>query len=111
LGRWPKTRVRYFVGDGVEELRRQRDRSLDVVFVDMEKTRYPLGFRAALPKLRRGGLLIADNVLWSGRVVRPAEDPATLALQRFTRLITASPRLETVIHPLRDGVSVSLKLE
>lgn len=103
------SRVRFHVGDGVQELRRQRNGSQDVVFIDMEKTRYPLGLRAAMPKLRAGGLLIADNLLWGGAVTRPAKDASTRGLQRFTKLITASPRLSTVIHPIRDGVSVSLK--
>jgi caffeoyl-CoA O-methyltransferase len=75
----------------------------------MEKSRYPLGFRAALPRLRKGGLLIADNVLWSGRVMRPPTDESTRGLQEFTRLVTTSPKLFTVIHPIRDGVSVTLK--
>jgi caffeoyl-CoA O-methyltransferase len=77
--------------------------------MDMEKSRYPLGFAAALPRLRRGGLLIADNVLWSGEVLKPSQDPATRGLVEFTRLITSSKHLQTVIHPIRDGVSVSLK--
>jgi predicted O-methyltransferase YrrM len=104
------SRVRYHVGDGVDFIGKEANASLDVVFIDMEKSRYPRGLKAALPKVRRGGLIIADNVLWSGDVLRPARDAATRGLKEYTRLVTSSSALSTVIHPIRDGVAVSLKI-
>ncbi len=101
-------RVRIEVGDAVEIIDRQRG-AFDICFIDCEKARYPLAYEKALPKLRTGGLLIADNVLWSGRVIRRSEEPSTLGIQRFTHLITTNPSLMTTILPLRDGVSISLK--
>jgi predicted O-methyltransferase YrrM len=67
--------------------------------------------RAAVPRLRRGGLLVADNVLWSGRVARKAAqgDANTRGIQEFNRLLYASHELEPVIVPLRDGVAVARK--
>jgi caffeoyl-CoA O-methyltransferase len=96
------------VGDAIEWIDREEG-NFDILFIDCEKARYPLAFEKALPRLRTGGLLIADNVLWSGRVVRASEDPSTEGIQRFSRLIASDARLITTILPLRDGVSISLK--
>jgi caffeoyl-CoA O-methyltransferase len=104
------SRVEFRVGDGLALLKKERRSSQDLVFIDMDKAQYPDAYRAAIPALRAGGLLTADNVLWSGEVLRPSRDRSTRALQQFTRLVTSNPRLRTVIHPIRDGVSVSLKL-
>ena len=77
----------------------------------MDKRQYPEVFPLALSRLRRGGLLVADNALWFGRVVRLTRpDADTRGIQEFNRLTHSPPELHTVIVPLRDGVSVSLKL-
>lgn len=67
---------------------------------------------AALPKLRRGGLLVTDNTLWSGKAARPAatDDKYTLGVQEFDRFVYASKDLYPVLVPLRDGVTVCRKL-
>ncbi|MGH8102895.1 MAG: O-methyltransferase, partial [bacterium] len=83
----------------------------DMIFVDIDKEDYPKAFRAAVPKLRVGGLLMADNVWWHGAVADAADQSAdTRAIREFTRLIHETPGLVTSIFPVRDGVSVSLKL-
>ncbi len=82
----------------------------DIVFCDIDKEGYPDVPAAALPKLRQGGLLIFDNTLWFGRVVDRAQDKATAAIQRLNLELGGRPDLATTIVPLRDGVSVSLKL-
>jgi caffeoyl-CoA O-methyltransferase len=83
----------------------------DLIFNDVDKHQYPDALRAALPKLRRGGLLITDNTLWSGKAARPAsaDDAATLGVQEFNRLVYASLELYPVLIPLRDGVTVCRK--
>jgi caffeoyl-CoA O-methyltransferase len=101
-------RVEINVGDAFQIVEGQPG-PFDLILVDCEKARYPLAFEKALPKLRSGGLLIGDNVLWSGRVLSPSEEPSTIGIQQFTRLITADHRLLTTILPLRDGVSISMK--
>ncbi len=83
--------------------------TFDIVFIDMDKARYPLAFHKALPKLRVGGLLMADNVLWFGKVLEKNPDEDTKGILEFTRLIATTPSLSTTIIPLRDGVSVSVK--
>ncbi|GBC78429.1 Putative O-methyltransferase [bacterium HR08] len=102
-------RVRILVGDAVKLLD-QVEGEFDLIFNDVDKHQYPDVFRKAVPRLRRGGLLVADNVLWGGRVARGETDPDTLAIREFNRLIFSAPDLLTTIIPLRDGVSVSLKL-
>ncbi len=97
------------VGDAHELIDRQRG-PFDIIFIDCEKARYPDACEKALPKLRPGGLLLADNVLWFGEVIKRSEDPSVLGIQRFTHRIVNDPGLFTTILPLRDGVSISLKL-
>ena len=82
----------------------------DIIFNDVDKHQYPAVFRKALPRLRTGGLLITDNVLWSGRVLEQNPDADTKGILRYTKLVTSSKQLHTTIIPLRDGVSVSVKL-
>jgi len=83
----------------------------DLIFNDVDKQQYPASFRVAVPKLRRGGLFISDNTLWSGKAARPAapDDMDTQGIQEFNRLVYASKELYPVLIPLRDGVTVCRK--
>lgn len=81
----------------------------DLIFIDVDKHQYPAALRKALPRLRRGGLLITDNTLWSGRVAKRAADRKTRAIQQFNRQVYSSRKLFPVIIPLRDGVAVCRK--
>jgi caffeoyl-CoA O-methyltransferase len=93
-------------GPALETLR-TLDGPFDLVFLDADKENYPGYLELAVPLLRPGGLLVADNVLWSGRVVDEAEqEEATRALRRYNDLVVADPRLEPVLLTVRDGVSV-----
>ncbi|PYX87758.1 MAG: hypothetical protein DMG68_10645 [Acidobacteria bacterium] len=76
----------------------------------MDKEDYPRVFRLAGPRLKKGGLFVTDNVLWSGRVAEPNPTEATTkAIVEFNRLLYASPDLFTTILPIRDGVAVAVK--
>lgn len=101
-------RIHILIGDALE-LIDQVPGKFDLIFNDVDKAQYPAVFRKALPRLRRGGLLVADNALWSGRVTRKADDSATRGIQRFNRLIYSSRELFPVIVPLRDGVAICRK--
>jgi caffeoyl-CoA O-methyltransferase len=101
-------RIRVLVGDALDLLRREKG-PFDIIFCDVDKQQYPESFRIALPRLKRGGLLIADNTLWSGRVARKADTKDTQGIQRFNKLCYASRELYPVIVPLRDGVSICRK--
>jgi predicted O-methyltransferase YrrM len=82
----------------------------DIILNDIDKVDYPEAFRKAIPRLKKGGLLITDNVIWSGRVVEKNPDRSTQGILQFNKLIYESTDLLTTIIPLRDGVSVSLKI-
>lgn len=80
---------------------------LDLVFLDGDKRGYPEYFRRLAGRLRPGGLLLADNVLWDGKVNRPGRlDPDVAALRAYNDLLAGDDRFETVVFPLRDGLSV-----
>lgn len=80
----------------------------DFVFLDADKENYVNYYEAVLPRLRRGGLIVADNVLWSGRVLAPKKitDRAVVA---FNKHVRRDPRVECVMLPVRDGVSLIRK--
>ena len=103
-------RINVQVGDALELLKKTPGK-FDLIFNDVNKDQYPDALRVALPKLKRGGLFITDNTLWSGKAARPAgaEDAATLGVQEFNRLVYASKELYPVLIPLRDGVTVCRK--
>ena len=104
-------RIDVRVGNALELLKKASGK-FDLIFNDVDKHQYPDALRAALPKLRRGGLLITDNTLWSGKAARPAapDDIHTQGVQEFNRLVYASKELYPVLIPLRDGVTVCRKL-
>jgi len=102
-------RIKIRVGDALEILSEQKQ-EFDIIFCDIDKEDYPRALRLALPRLRRGGLLVADNVLWSGRVAERAPvDDSTRAIQEFNRLLYNSSGLFATILPLRDGLAVAVK--
>ena len=100
--------VEFRQGDALE-LIAQTEGPFDIIFCDIDKESYPEALSLSLPRLRPGGLFIADNVRWSGRVVSSSNDPDTVGIQTFNKALYAHPELTTTIIPLRDGVSVSLK--
>ncbi|MGH9484045.1 MAG: O-methyltransferase [Terriglobales bacterium] len=87
--------------------------AFDLIFIDHEKTQYLDALHAAVPRLRPGGLLLADNVLWRGLVADPPTNPPdkdTEAIRAFNLAFYADPRLEgQTILPLRDGVALARK--
>jgi caffeoyl-CoA O-methyltransferase len=104
-------RIKVQTGDAIA-LMKKAPGKFDFIFNDIDKYQYPDALRAALPKLKRGGLLVTDNTLWSGKVARPAapDDKHTLGIQEFNRLVYTSKELYPVLIPLRDGVTVCRKL-
>ncbi|MEW5975449.1 MAG: O-methyltransferase [Acidobacteriota bacterium] len=101
--------VDYRVGDALSLLD-QEPGPFDLILNDIDKEEYPQAFQKAVPKLRKGGLLITDNVLWHGRVVSGDAQPSTQGVLEFNRLAHSSPEVHTTVIPLRDGVALSLKL-
>lgn len=103
------SRVTLKTGDALELLSEEKQQ-FDIIFNDVDKEDYPRVLRLVPPRLRKGGLFVTDNVLWSGRVVQKKNaDARTRAIQEFNRALYASPDFYTTILPIRDGVAVALK--
>jgi predicted O-methyltransferase YrrM len=101
--------VRYHVAEAVETLR-ATDGPFDLIFNDINKRDYPASIDVILPKLRRGGVLIMDNLLWSGRILDPVDQsPDTEGVRAVTRRIMESPDWIASIVPVRDGVLVAYR--
>jgi caffeoyl-CoA O-methyltransferase len=102
--------VRYRVGEAVEALRESTDGPFDVVFNDIDKHAYPDSLPVIESRLRPGGLLIIDNMIWHGAIF-DADDrsPNNEGVREFTRRITRSPDWITSLLPLRDGLIVAMR--
>src|ERR1700678_34708 len=102
------SRINVSTGDALELLSEHKQ-EFDIIFNDVDKEDYPRVLRLALPRLRKGGLFVTDNVLWSGKVAQKNPDSKTKAILEFNRLLYSSPDLFTTILPIRDGVAVAIK--
>ena len=102
-------RVTLHTGDALEVLSEQKQQ-FDIIFNDVDKEDYPRVLRLVAPRLRKGGLFITDNVLWSGRVAEKNPKTAqTKAILEFNRQLYSSADFFTTILPIRDGLAVALK--
>ena len=102
-------RITIKTGDALELLSEEKQ-LFDIIFCDVDKEDYPRVVKLAVPRLRKGGLFVADNVLWSGKVAqKDSPEASTKAIQEFNRLVYNSPDLFTTILPIRDGVAVAVK--
>jgi len=88
------------------------NKEFDIVFLDADKSNYINYMELIIPKLKTGGLLISDNVLWSGKVLKKAEknDLDTITLKRYNEALKSHSNLEKVLLPIRDGLSLSRKI-
>jgi caffeoyl-CoA O-methyltransferase len=103
--------IRVETGDALTLLKKTTG-EFDLIFNDINKCEYPDAAKVALPRVRRGGLFITDNTLWSGKAARKAKagDADTRGVQELNRLVHESKDLFSVLIPLRDGVTVCRKL-
>mgnify|MGYP000479246774 FL=1 len=85
------------------------DLKFDLIFIDADKENYINYFEMIVPKMNKGGIILSDNVLWSGKVLEPLQknDLSTKILLEFNQLLKNDPRVETVLLPIRDGLTVS----
>lgn len=106
------TRITLHIGDSLALMRSKWDNEeFDLIFIDADKRQYPEYLEAALPLLRTGGYIIADNTLWDGHVVETGKHSRhTEAIMRFNDMAAARPDLEVAIVPLRDGLSIFRKV-
>ena len=85
------------------------DIKFDLVFIDADKENYIHYFEMIVPKMNKGGIILSDNVLWSGKVLEPLQsnDLSTKILLEYNQLLKNDPRVESVLLPIRDGLTVS----
>src|SRR5271163_455968 len=100
--------IRFMTGEAVD-LIDSVDGTFDIILIDVYKHQYPAALKKSLPRLKSGGLVITDNVLWSGRVTEAPKDDNTRGILEFNHTVFGSPELFSVIVPLRDGVAICRK--
>lgn len=96
------------LGSGVDIIPKL-DVKFDLVFIDADKPNYVNYFHIIMEKMNRGGVILSDNVLWSGKVLEPLnpKDESTKVLLEYNKLLNDDPRIETVLLPIRDGLTIS----
>ena len=101
-------RIQYLVGDALDIIP-DLEGPFDLVFIDADKTNYRNYYDLVFDKISPGGHLIADNVLWGGKVVENTDDEETVAIKDFNNRIQNDDRVENVLFPVRDGIMVVRK--
>ncbi|MET7035238.1 O-methyltransferase [Elizabethkingia miricola] len=102
-------RIEFILGDAKEEIKKL-DVTFDLVFIDADKENYVAYIELIKPKLRKGGVVLIDNVLWYGKVIEEnPKDKSTQQIKMVNKIVTEDPDFENVILPLRDGVHLIRK--
>ena len=104
-----KTRIEYRIGDALK-LASKLPGKFDIILNDIDKWEYPAVVSFAERRLKKGGILVTDNLLWSAQVLDENPDPNTQGILEYTKKIYASKNFFTTILPIRDGISVSMRL-
>lgn len=102
-------KIDYRIGDAAQIIP-TLDVFFDVVFIDADKENYSKYYDLVFDKVNAGGLILADNVLWSGKVTKPKPDKDTRALLEFNQKVMDDPRVENLLLPLRDGILMIRKI-
>ena len=103
-----KDQIKQYVGQGLDIIK-DIDGPFDLVFIDADKANYSNYFQAVIDKMNSGGVILSDNVLWSGKVTETPnpKDEDTIALIAYNKMMNEDPRIETVLLPIRDGLTIS----
>lgn len=103
-------RIKLHIGNAMEIID-QIEGDFDLIFIDADKANYPAYFEKCVSRLRSGGLIIADNILWYGKVVLPVKDSdkETKAIKLFNEMVSKDSRFDSLILPIRDGIMVARK--
>ena len=102
------SQIKQLVGNALNILPTLNEK-FDLVFIDADKTNYSTYFNMIIGKMNSGGVILSDNVLWSGKVVEEIDpnDKDTKALVEYNKMLNADDRIETILLPIRDGLSIS----
>jgi len=103
-----KNQIHQHLGNAIQIIP-NLNKTYDVAFIDADKANYINYFNIVLPKMNSGGIILSDNVLWSGKVLEPPKpnDKLTNILIKYNELLKQCDKVETVLLPIRDGISVS----
>lgn len=103
-------KVRLHIGDALQIIETFNE-TFDLVFIDADKREYTAYYEAILPKLRKGGFILADNTLWDGKVLKKPEenDKQTIEIIKFNAFVANDERVEKIMLPLRDGLTIIRK--
>ncbi len=103
-----KDQIKTYIGEALELIPKINDK-FDLVFLDADKENYKNYYHLVIDKINPGGVILSDNVLWSGKVTETPnpKDKDTIALIEFNKLLVNDPRIETVLLPIRDGLTIS----
>ncbi len=103
-----KNQIKTYIGEALEIIPKINDK-FDLVFIDADKTNYSNYYNLIINKMNKGGVILSDNVLWSGKVTKKPnpKDRDTMALISYNKLLKNDPRIETVLLPIRDGLTIS----
>lgn len=102
-------RVVFGTGDA-RDILKDTPGEFDIVFMDIDKDQYPSGYHVFKDRVKVGGLVIVDNLIWSGKVAAGEKDPATQGVREYLQLMWQDPRFLSSLMPVRDGVGVSLRV-
>jgi predicted O-methyltransferase YrrM len=102
------TQIKQHLGNALEIIP-NLNKTYDLVFIDADKENYSNYFNLIVPMMNKGGVILSDNVLWSGKILEEIKpnDKSTKALLEFNKMVNEDPRVETVLLPIRDGLTVS----
>lgn len=103
------SQIKQLIGDA-RQIIPTLEETFDLVFIDADKVNYSNYYDLVFDKVRTGGYIITDNVLWSGKVLAEKKDKDTLAIDNYNKKVAADKRVETFILPLRDGLNIARKL-
>lgn len=100
--------IKQHIGDATQIIPTLNE-TFDLVFIDADKPNYPNYFHSIINKMKPGGVILSDNVLWSGKVIEKLnpKDVSTKAVLEYNKLLAEDPRVETVLLPVRDGLTIS----
>lgn len=103
--------IHQYVGDALKIIP-DLEQMFDLIFIDADKENYVNYFGLVIEKLNQGGIILSDNVLWSGKVIEPLNDKdlSTKAILEYNQLLKNDVRVETVLLPIRDGLTISRKI-
>lgn len=105
-------KIEYLLGDAIDIIPTFENEKFDLVFIDADKENYLNYYDLVFDKVRSGGFILADNVLWSGKVVGDYDklDKDTKILMDYNRIVQEDPRVENILLPIRDGIMIARKI-